>query len=72
MSAVIPYSPGELVAPLQRFACSVCTAEAGLTNGSYEAALDLLRHHGWRVGNTLICPKCVKQKITQFKQENFK
>lgn len=63
---LVPSTPNEVAAPKMRFRCSVCTKEVGMQNVSYEDALDLLNKHGWRVGNILICPDCVKKKARQF------
>ena len=69
MNDLVPTTPGEVAAPKMRFRCDGCTREAGMAEGSYEAALDLLKNLGWRVGTTLICPGCLKEKARKFKRD---
>ena len=70
MSALVHNKPNEVAVPKMRLACSVFTWEVG-GDGSYEDALSLLEHLGWRVHGSLICPRCMKAKAQKFKRDYF-
>ena len=71
MTDIVAAGSRELDAPLMRFRCVGCSTEVSMQAGSYEQAMDLLVHHGWRVGSTLMCAACMRKKASRFKKEFF-
>lgn len=43
-----------------RIRCSRCNVEVGMGDGFRPDFERLLKHLGWKIGDTAICPKCLK------------